>query len=639
MTSSDLLRSVRDVYVLAKKPGKGASAQADYWTLKLPGLHQAHLRGAVDALRKDRRGKNEPSETLKSTALQRNLAQALGAKNYDTDWIGKNGMQQRISDFLSENSMTQPTDLIQWNSSPGFAGRLKPRQIADRLFNSGEQSPKRIFTGVGSTLFAPSGYGRSDINSLAALDGIETYSDQDRYEYCIQRADKHLLRAANFRDGVNPPEHLDLTGRMLMLNSVAEFIGCMYTLLGSNLLNPRISSPVFRSYNVSAEDREFERKLFQLFRDEIEQSDEGWVDVLPMPDNDNLIFLRGQHGQFDWVVREQRDLEYTTNPLHPIFNAHELPSAFLQSKLKAHLYFGRGRWLEQLEHDAESRHYAEGGEARNWPGYEALIEHHLNAAEGFAKPRPLTGAKTLDFVPHRLGKHCLMVSKLITIDEFWEFYERNNWKEQNSWKNSRLEQAKKGNFEIEEHLSPVNFLDDGNLPVSVTWLDAMAFCTDLERRTGLPMRLLTVVERKQIAPQPTLDLSGICRSTGFVTVKRGEPIPPDEAYDRIDWAVYGGDDVRGGNSAHRYKPGGVLKYGPNLKWTTNSSGLEFLSVIGFAEWLGDYQNGHAPTACAATGQALMGGSLERDLSPIHLSMKHKGAKVGFRLCYVAQPDA
>lgn len=635
MTSSDLLRSVRGVYVLAKKPGQDASQQPGYWALKLPGLHRDDLRTAVTDLRDDRKGK-DPKETLKPSALYCNLAQALGAKDYDS-WPD---MEKRISDFLSANSMTQPTDLIQWDSSPGLAGRLKPRQITDRLFNSGEQLPKRIFTGVGSTLFTPSGYARSSIDSLAAMDGAETHSDQDRYEYCIQRADKQLLRATYFREGVNAPEHLDLTGRMLMLNAVAEFIGCMYTLLGSNLMDPCSSSPVFRSYNMSAEESAFELKLFHLFREEIERSAEGWVDVLPMPGNDNLVFLRGQNGQFDWVVREQRDLKYSTNPLYPIFNTDELPKAFRKSKLKAHLYFGRGRWLEQLEHDAESRHYAEGGGGHNWPGYEALIERELIAAEGFIKPRPVTGAKTLDFVPHRLGKHCLMVSKLITIDEFWEFYERGNWKEQNSWKTSRLEQAKKGGFEIEEHLSPVNFLDDGHLPVSVTWLDAMAFCTDFERRTDLPVRLLTVDDWKQVAPQPTLDLSGICRSTRSVSVKRGDPIPPpDEAYDLIDWAVYGGDDVRGGNSAHRYKQGGVFKYGPNLKWTTNSSGLEFLSVTGFAEWLGDFRNGHAPTACAATGQALMGGALERDLCPIYLSMKHKGAKVGFRLCYVAQPDA
>lgn len=634
MTSPDLLRSVRDVYVLTEKPGQGVSQQPEYWALKLSGLHRDDLRAAGTALRDDRKGK-APSETLKPTVLYRNLAQALGAKDYDS-WPD---MEKRIFDFLSANSMTQPADLIQWNSPPGFSGRLMPRQVADCLFNSGNPLPKRIFTGVGSTLFAPSGYGRLDIHWLVAREGITTVSDQDYYEYCLQRADKHLLRATTFKKGVTAPEHIDLTGRMLMLNSVAEFIGCMYTLLGSNLLNPCISAPVFRSYNMSDEDRAFELKLFRLFREEIERSEEGWVDVLPMPGNNNLIFLRGPHGQFDWVVRDQRDQEYSTNPLSPIFKTNELPSAFLQSKLKAHLYFQRGRWLEKLEHDAESRHYNEGGNAHNWPGYAALVERELIAAEGFAKPRSISGAKSLDFIPHRQGKHCLMVSKLITIDAFWEFYERDNWSEQNSWKMSRVEQAKKGSIEIEEHLSPVNFLDGGDLPVSLTWLDAMAFCGDYERRTGLPVRLLRVEEWKQIAPQPTLDLSKLTRSFSRITCKSGEPMPPDEAYDLMDWAVYGGDDVRGGNSAHRYKPGGVLKFGLNLKWAANNEGLEFLAVTGFAEWLGDYSDGHAPTACAATGQALMGGAIERDLSPIHLSMKYKGAKVGFRLCYVAQPDA
>ena len=633
MTSPELLRSVRDVYVLARKPGQPAEQQPDYWALTLTGLHKDELCTAVDYLRQSRKEKKDDRSTLKSTQLQHALAQALGAKDYDS-WIGKDGMQQHISDFLSANFMTQPADLIQWDSSPGFSGRLMPRQVADCLFNSGEPLPKRIFTGVGSTLFAPSGYGRLDINNLASMEGIETHSDQDRFEYCIQRADKHLLRAECFRNGYEALKSLDLTGRMMMLNSVAEFIGCMYTLLGSNLLAPCISSPVFRSYNMSVEDREFEMKLFRLFREEIEQSDEGWVDVLPMPGNDNLIFLRGQHGNFDWVVREQRDQLYSTNPLFPMFKTNELPSAFLQTKLKAHLYFKRGQWLEQLEHEAELRHYQNAGGAHNWPGYEALTERQLIADQGFVKPRPKTGAKAWNFVPHRrLDNHCLMVSELITIDEFWEFYERSDWKV------LRQGKAHKGNLTIEEHLSPVNLLDHGDLPVSLTWLDAMAYCADYERRTGLPVRLLNVEEWTQIAPHPTIDLSRVARRVSYFSVKADEPIPPDDAYDQIDWAVYGGDDVRGGNSTHRYKPSGVLKYGPDLNWSTNDSGLEFLSVTGFAEWLGNYSGGLAPTACAATGRALMGGSLERDLSPIQLSMKYKGAKVGFRLCYAAQPDA
>jgi len=632
MTSHSLLRSVRSVYVLAKKPALSHESQTDYWAVSLPGLHQDDLRSAVNSLRQSRKGKIDDPASLKTTHLLRTLAQSLGSKDYDS-WGSKNGMQQRIFDFLSANDMHQPANLIDWDWSPGFAGRLTARQVSDRLFASNLPLPERVFTGVGSTLFAPSGYGRQDISWLAKREGVSADSDEERFLYCTERVEQKLLKAEYFRKSSVKPAFLEMTGRMLMLNSVSEYVGCMYTLLGSNLTEPSIGSPEFRSYNMSGVDRDFEMKIFRLFREEIESSSDGWIDVLPMPGNNDLIFLRGPNGTFDWVVRDQRDELFSINPFFPMFKTSELPSALLQGKLKAHLYFSRGQWLEKLEHEAETRHYNEGGTGEDWPGYDALIEREMMATYAFHKPRPITGAFTRSFVPHRLTSYCLMVSDLVTVDEFWEFYERSGWK------TLRVEAAKRGGYEIEEHLSPVNFLDTGDSPASVTWLDAIAFCADYERRTGLPVRLLDREEWSQIAPEPTIDLTKLTRAKSFVVVSADNPMPPDEAYDEIGWAIYGGDDVRGGNSSHRYLPGGVLKFGPNLSWVTNKAGLEFLSVAGFAEWLGNYRSGHAPTACAATGRALLGGSLARDVSPIHLSMKYKGAKVGFRLCYAALADA
>lgn len=83
--------------------------------------------------------------------------------------------------------------------------------------------------------------------------------------------------------------------------------------------------------------------------------------MLPFPGSDNLIFLKGADGTFDWVVRDQRDKAFTDNPLYPVFKIDELPRVFRTSRVAAHLYFGKGEWRERLEHEAETRHYAEGG--------------------------------------------------------------------------------------------------------------------------------------------------------------------------------------------------------------------------------------------------------------------------------------
>ena len=103
--------------------------------------------------------------------------------------------------------------------------------------------------------------------------------------------------------------------------------------------------------------------------------------------------------------------------------------------------------------------------------------------------------------------------------------------------------------------------------------------------------------------------------------------------------MVGGDGQLGENSSHCYHPDGVLSFGPNLHWTSNREGLRFLSVAGFFERLSGYRDGHAPFAEAGRGILATGAGVFGDLHPARLAMRHKGAKGGFRLCYVAHPDA
>ncbi len=626
MNISDLLRATRDVYVLTEKPNLEQGRSDRFWSMRLEGLHQDHIRSAANELR-DRWPRPIPkhlASSTKSTALQHALARSLGARSYDR-WLEVE--QQKIADFLYENGMSVPTDLIKWSYAPGLAGPLTAEQIADRLFNSGLPMPKRIFTGVGSLLFAPRGYGRIDIDQLAQL---AFWTDQQRFDFCEQHADQVILRAEHMKGGASGPAYLDMTGRMLMLNAVSEFVGCMYTMLGSNLVQPVLDAPVFRSYNMSEADQAFEIKLFHLLRHEIERSDDGWVEVLPSPGNSNLVFLRGANGTFDWVVRDQRDKPFSSNPLYPFFAKDEVPSAMDQSKIEGHLYFSPGVWKEKLEHDAESRHYQEGGFAANWPGYAKLVQRELIVGQGYQMPRAKTAPASDHFVAHRLDDSCLMVSPLVTVAEFFEFYDRTDWEQ------ARQEKASKTPGQGIDDLGTIN-IEASDSPVSVTWLDAVAYCRDYERRTGLPVRLVRIDEWRQFAPPPTLDRSQISSVRSFKVVK-GQ-MPEDPIYREMGWAVIGGDDKLGGNSSHRYISDGSMRFASNLNWAFSDSGVPFLAVSGFGEWLCDYQHGAAPAVCAATGLSIAGGPMERDLCPVHMSMRYKGAKVGFRLCYIAHPDA
>lgn len=113
----------------------------------------------------------------------------------------------------------------------------------------------------------------------------------------------------------------------------------------------------------------------------------------------------------------------------------------------------------------------------------------------------------------------------------------------------------------------------------------------------------------------------------------------DPVYEQLDWAVVGSDGGLGKNSRDCCRPGGTLSFGPNLHWTRNAEGLPFLAVAGFFEWLLGYQRGFAPFAEAGRGIVATGAGMFGSLEAAHLAMRHEGAKVGFRLCYVAHPDA
>lgn len=615
MNTENLLRAVRPVFLLVPRPGQVAATEPKFWSMQLDGLHHSHIKKSAKGLRDDRKSRNRTvadDPSLKVSGLHHGLAQALGGTSFDA-W---RDTEQELIDFLQTHGMTQPTNLISWRRM--FTHRLTARQVSERLFNSGLPLPERIFTGVGSKFFAARGRGRIDINALSK-DSV--YGEEAKLNWCIDHADQTVLSLdREFDWDSDAPDHLDLTGTDLLLHAFhLDAVAAAFNLLGDNLVEPMQRPPEFRLYNASEDELSFDRRVFDIFRQQIDLSESGWAEVIPFPSNDNLVFLKGKNGAFDWVIRNQRDELFTGNPYHPIIKSHELPTAMKASGLNAHLYFTTDEWYERLEHSAETRHYEEGGTAATWPGYPKLLMRELLATRrNYAVPTQPKGRSDLNFLPHRLNGYCLMISPPVTIQEFWRFFEGSDWHD------DRISRSSRTNTQLEADLAAVNLHDDDHLPASITWFDALAYCRYYERKTGLPVRLLEVEEWKQISPPPAQDIE-------------------KDGWGDLTWIVEGGDGKTGGETSHRYPEacggGGYLRFGKEIIWTQNQQGLPFVSVVDFGEWLADYAHGHAPVANAATGKALMTGSLDRDRCPAHLTMRYKGLKVGFRLCYVAHPDA
>ena len=350
MNTETRLRAVRPVHLLIPRPGQAANAEPRFWSMRLDGLHLCYLKNSAKALRDARKRLDQPvsdDPSLKLSSLHHGLAQALGSKSFDV-W---RNTEQGLIEFLNSRGMTRPADLIRWPRM--FSYSLTARELSDRLFNSGLPLPDRIFTGVGSKFFAARGRGRNDIHALSQ---DPVYGEEAKLNWCIDRADQTVLSLdREFDWDTDAPDHVDLTGIDLLLHAFhLDAVAAAFNLLGDNLVEPMQRPPEFRSYNADEDEPSFDRRVFNIFRQEIDRSELGWVEVIPFPGNDNLVFLKGNDGAFDWVIRNQRDEAFTGNPYHPILKNHELPTAMKASELNAHLYFKTGEWYERLEHSAEA---------------------------------------------------------------------------------------------------------------------------------------------------------------------------------------------------------------------------------------------------------------------------------------------
>jgi hypothetical protein len=612
-----MLRSVRTPSILIQKPD--VELHTEYWEVSLSGLHPEDMKSTVHDLRKARQ-KNGDSisqqSQLKIKSLLDNSALALGGKSFE-NWIHQ--VQPNLDRFFDVHGLHVPADLITWEHPP-FAHSLTPRQIADRLFASGLPLPEKLFTGVGNQMFAARGYGALDLQwAIARLSGVRDHcsrSDLEQVRFVSSLPDEQVFTENLLDDEITvDPVYAKLTLHDLLLLTFRWDLDCCFNLLGDNLVLPKSSAPVYQLYNTEPDDEQRMEALFQLFRARIEQTTVGWVDVLPF--NENLIFLRGPDGAFDWVVRDQRNAPFSGNKLHPIFFADEIPVALSAgTEMKAKLHFTKGLWLDKIEHLSEQHYYATGGTVATYPGPDQVLTKYLIAINESVPRKMKAGPRHVDFVAHALADKCLMVSELITIDEFWNFYDA-DWADRRDAKAARTARSW-------PPLAEMNGRDERDRPVCITWYDAVAYCKYLERRTGIPARLLTIEEWQAIAPA-----RAAVQALGASATK----------------SVVEGLDLAGNVlKPPTYLPHYFTRFTQELCWAQNREGLSFLSSLSFGEWLADYQGSapnsvFAPVACTASGIALGRGPLERELFEAWYVGRNNHLKIGFRVCYVATHDS
>jgi hypothetical protein len=610
MSNKHLLRSMRSPTLLVQKP---ATKNNFYWDIPIEGLHSEHIKEAVSRFRTTRQKTGEkishPSYKIKD--LLNNVAVSFGANSYE-NWLHE--IEPKLAKFMENHNLREPSNLIDWNNAPPLSA-LNARQIADRFFYPGRTLPKRLFTGVGNHMFAARGYGHLDLNyvmsNLTINENFNPLSFSAKINFAFTHRNQIVFRANRLDDWTDDtPEYLDMTAQELVLNAFALDLSTIFNLLGDSLVHPMETPIEVQLYNASENDINEIRELFKIFREVIDCSDIGWFDVIPF--NDNLVFLKDVSGRFDWVVKGQRNEPFSRNDLYPIFSSEELPKALGDKSIQEYLHYKKDIWLEQLKHLAEHHHYNNGGNAGNYPGKNAIVERYLFATN-FNHPKQISASRDYKFTPHAVSNKCLMVSNLVTIDEFFHFY-HSDWAE-------RREEKSKLTSRDWDSLPEMNIMDPIDLPVCSTWFDAIAYCKYLEKKTGLPIRLLMIDEWREISPSKS-------------TIEALGPIAKSHSVEAI--SVKG--DVL---TPPTYLPHYFTRFKPDLCWVSNEQGLEFLSSLTFGEWLGDYRgsapgNIHAPVACTASGIALGRGPLERELFEASYVGKNNHLKVGFRVCYLAE---
>lgn len=665
METNQLLAATRPTYILIARPTDAGK----YWTTSLPGLNWEHLTDSTGALRKEHASastKLRNTASLKTSALHKSFAQALGASDQHA-W--RKLLNEDLPLFMKQHGLERPADLVKETSKRSRMIQFDPRELADLIFHSTNPPPHRIYTGVDGKLFQYSPV-HSDCISFLRTTMLGDIKRNPSARFLLEvlktrGAEKaftanDLGQAHEFYQGrldgeevqISDEVFLQLTWRYVLLSG-----GSLYFAAGTML--DKLVSRHHLLCDGAMEDRHEDAaihdgspELFAMLRQALVDDIDGWVEVLPF--NDHLCFLKGSDGRFDWVVRNQRNALLSTNPLHPILDAKELPFE-QKSNFAVWYYYQTGRSYHEDHLAAWTWQHDRGDLLKGERKPLNMIEQFLRDAGAYrvvARPyaAPAHPVNRPAFYEHRVGTVPLQVSELVTADQFMDFAYAENWLQK------RTLRADRAGIRLEP-LEPQ--LQDKDLPAGVTYYDAVAYCGWLERQLGVPVRLVTPMEWQSLLPRELRErhqarlhdriplnqevqmvATSMNRARWIAERKLNQGKRP------TDRAV--GCEFDGKLMDHEYLPRldqatynavPVRFVEENIVWATNDKGLPFLDGRGFGEWMNNLSQGHAPAVCAEYGRTLSDGELHTADHAIYSTYKHHGCKIGFRVCYMPSIDS
>ncbi len=542
-------------------------------------------------------------EKIPHSTLLNATVKALGVKG------GFSGYQDvydsQIKPFLKSHGMRKRKNLLK----PRMKGLSNPlpdithQKLSERLFYSGWGLPKKIFTGYDFNYEDTIADGYYYLNSTLcpSFSGRGPHGLKNTASLKQDHVENNILIARNNPSAVIPDCEDDyLNHRTLIDIVIGGFINSLdgtFHLLGDSLVEPAVRVSSVKTYIGNGDLDELSRAkeahhlAHTLFRERIEQSDDGWIEVFPF--NENLIFLKGKNGEYDFVFKNQRNIIFDHQIFGDALKRSDIPACISDYHFSRWHYFEYQGWREKDSHSAEKLFYQQGNRSLNYPGVDVVLQNYHKAKGNFISKKLTSAERLTGFNEVLLDGERLMVSQLINIDDL------------NDFSASRADYME---YRIGDNLDSVNNEKDLALPATMTWYDALAYLNWFEDNTNIPVRLLTVGEYVSIRAEESIP-------------NERKPIVSDLQFIRSDGSVLS-------DRPSYMADNEFLRFG-NTEKVTNSSGLEFMQSNCFAEWLME-------------GTCIRSGNLKsfynddliiRAGAPCDSTGKYKGVKIGFRICY------
>lgn len=506
------------------------------------------------------------------------------------------------------------------------------RKISDRIFLSEKPIPKKIFTGYDCKIDNYLAY-RGQFPSK----GNPLFGDKLMYDKLLVDEDylKLFIQSDDYIDILEEQE-LDY----LIPTSLGDFFSLM-NLVGDTFVidENKKKEHLSMTYegNIGLVNQDRFQGIGDIIHKQLKELNKGWIEVIPF--NKNLIFLKANDGTYDFVFKGLRDEPFRSK-YGKYIRTKNIPSLLNEDyDFDRWKYFGfkdknkkpkdikpYDIWLERDSHLSEIEYYKD-NTLQNYPGVDKILKDYYLKTGAFSYYRKPSNKILEGFTSFKLEDKTLYVSDLISIKEFLEFYHTKD-KDNQSYQESRLNTL--------ENLPPVNSEEDENVPVSVTWYDAIAYCRYIENKYNVHTRLLLRDEYEMICPRLVYkkydhDNKELCKKyrnhkeyDPFAVHTKNElnfflkdeqlPSPPNFMADF--------DNV-------------IMKLAKPLEYIENN-GLKFCTSTIFKEWTNESNGGYSKVVSARypcykerSGYSMFSASL---------TMKYKYRKVGFRVCYETTKD-